>query len=232
MKKVCFFLISILSGFICSAQVLWGVQGGINISKLKIDHFDYYSGDIKQISSAKLGLVAGIVAQVPINRRFDFRPEFNFVQKGGKFSMDNKRDRTGSSSSDNDATFNYVQVALNTVYKINAQSTLIFFGGGLDFNFGIGGKVKANYGDYIYSNPGPIYSPVEYSQKGSADVGLSLITGFKLKNGFFTSVNYTLGFVDINHFSTTKFYGIIKPRGIAVKVGYMIPKKHYNKAVK
>lgn len=230
MKKFLFLLMVTLSVFTSRAQILWGVQGGTNISKLKIDKVIRNYPD--ETSTPKVGMVAGVVAEVPIKRHLDFRPEFNFVQKGGKFFMYNKRDRTGTSSSDNIATFNYIQLALNTVYKINAGSTSIFFGGGLDFNFGIGGKVKATYGDYIYSNPGPVYFPIEYTQKNSNDVGFSLITGLKLKNGFFISVNYTIGFVDINRFSTKDFYGTIKASGLAIKVGYMFSKKANNKGTK
>lgn len=124
-------------------------------------------------------------------------------------------------------------MALNTIYTVKVGNVSLFAGGGLDCNLGIGGKVKADQFNEPTSN-GPPYSYYkEYKQTSGYSFGVLFIAGMKFKNGIFTSVNYSKGNPNVNHFSTKDEYGIINTQDITIKLGYFLPKKHaLNKPVK
>ena len=222
MKRLFFISIITLFSIICNAQL--GVQGGVNLAKLKIAHRGYvYTEDV---SSSRTGLIGGFVFQTPIIGNLHFRPELNYIQKGGKFYILNYYQRFGTKSSVNDARFDYLQLALNTVYKIKVNKSVFFFGGGLDLGFGLGGKVKAQSTYGPSTNTPPYTLPEEYEQKASNDFGILFLSGIIFKNGLFTNLKYNLGFLNINQFSTKDDYGTITTRGFTLNAGYMISKKN------
>lgn len=222
MKRLLFISTIMLCSIICNAQL--GVQGGANFAKLKIAHRGYvYTEDV---SSSRTGLIAGFVFQTPIIKHLDFRPELNYIQKGGKFYIINRFNRFGKFTSVNDARFDYLQLALNTIYTVNVGIVSLFAGAGLDCNLGIGGKVKADQFNEPTSNGPPYSSYKEYKQTSDYSFGVLFIAGMKLKNGIFTSVNYSKGNQNVNDFSTKDEYGIIKTQDITIKLGYFLPKKH------
>lgn len=205
----------------CNAQL--GFQGGANFAKLKIAHRGYvYTEDV---SSFRTGLIAGFVFQTPIIRHLDFRPELNYIQKGGKFYILNYYNRFGTKSSVNDAKFDYIQLALNTIYKIKAGKSTFFIGGGLDLDFGVGGKVKAKTTYEPSTNTPPYTLDEEFKQKASNDFGILLLSGIAFKNGLFANLKYSQGFLNVNQFSTKDDYGTITTRGFTLNVGYMFSKR-------
>ncbi|MEO6540283.1 MAG: outer membrane beta-barrel protein, partial [Ferruginibacter sp.] len=68
-----------------NAQIGFGVQVGGNLATLKSEST---SGSTKttEKGKTKFGFLAGVVVNIPISSALSFRPEVNYIQKGGKFS--------------------------------------------------------------------------------------------------------------------------------------------------
>ena len=215
MKKVLLmatFAIASVAGF---SQARFGAQIGANFASQKISgDLDIYS--FTGTGSAKMAVIIGGFAQIPLSGSFNFRPELNYIQKHSKFDL------IGTSC----FTLNYLEIPLNFTYSLNAGSGNVFFGAGPSIGFGMSGKVKDIYPGVPETSTnikfdGKTYVSLpdtdeDYHFKG-LDFGLGFMGGYQLSNGLSFNLGYTIGLSNIDPNSGSSF----KNNGFAIKVGYM-----------
>lgn len=218
---VCFAIT--IAAFSANAQTQSGLQGGANLGRL----FGK-SGSIEESSKIKVGLVFGVVAEVNLGGRVYFRPELNFIQKGGK----NTNTNTISAftyTNQTDFTLSYVQLMPNFVFDFKAGANKFFIGLGPELALGIGGNSKKEN-----TTSGPGINIVNSSNRevifdgkknlfdnrlhlNAFDLGGNTVIGFKLANGAFISLGSTIGFLNI---SPEDNYSL-KSSSLNLKIGFM-----------
>src|SRR5215212_8651813 len=84
MKKI--FLFLFVSGIAMSAtsQTVFGVHVGANLANATLK-YPFLTSTVDQDNKGKIGIVAGVLAEIPFGSSINFRPEINFVQRGFKF---------------------------------------------------------------------------------------------------------------------------------------------------
>ena len=223
MKKVILFSALAVTGFISQAQTMFGVQAGANFASATAK-----SGSVSSSYDTKVGFLIGGVADVPFGGSISFRPELNFIQKGGK-NTDTQTFGGYTTTSKDEATLNYIQLSPNCVYNIAAGKGKVFLGLGPEFAFGLSGKIK---GTSTVTGPG-----INQSESDKADIkfdgdqnstdanyhlkrfdfGANFIAGYKMANGLFISTGYTAGLANISPYNNEEF----KNRGFHLNLGYM-----------
>jgi Outer membrane protein beta-barrel domain len=170
---------------------------------------------------------------VPIGSALSFRPELNFVQKGFKLDFNQSESGFGIISKGNQ-TLNFIELPLNVIYNVSAGSGNFFLGAGPAIGYGISGK---NSFTSVVMQPGlPDQSTtdnsiVKFDGKKDEDVaadddnthlkaldfGGNFLAGYKMSNGLFLNVAYTLGFSNLDPNANSSY----KTNGISIKLGYM-----------
>lgn len=199
MKKIIFAFVALL--FLMNAveaQNSFGISAGATFSKISAK-----MEGLTVTSKTHTGYTAGIVANVAIGKDFSFRPELNYVQKGGDLSFD---------SEDYNITFNYLELPLNILY--NKESTIgkFFVGAGPTFAYALSGKSKEE-GENIKLELGN-GDNADYKR---LDGGVNATVGFDFKGGFFLAANYYLGLMNISPDSEEKDH----IHNFGIKLGYM-----------
>ncbi len=237
MKKIILSLSVIAFAIGANAQISFGGQAGANFASAK----STYTGTpaSSQTLKTKVGFTIGGLAEIGLGSGLTFRPELNFIQKGGKFS-DTKTTNVGggtvTTASTEDLSFGYIDLAPNFVYNFDAGTGKVFVGAGPDLAFGIGGKDKytSNTTSTITGFPSSstsVDSKVKFDGKKAADLsatdndlhlkgldfGVNLLAGYKLSNGAFISAGYTIGLSNIDPNDKQTF----KNSGFNIKLGYM-----------
>ena len=198
------------------AQVQFGAQIGGNLAS---GTSKYKEGSITldQDLKSKFGFLVGAVAELPISGAISFRPELNFIQKGSKY----EETIQGVTSKD-EVTLNYLEMPLNFVYNFDAGAGKFFVGLGPSIGFGLSGKVKSSITGFPDQE-----SDVKFDGKKDAtddkyhlkaiDFGGNFLAGYKMANGLFINLGYTIGFSDIDPADNYTY----KNNGFAIKLGYM-----------
>jgi hypothetical protein len=223
MKKLILSSAVIIAALSANAQNKFGLQAGANFASVKSEY-----GSIKETSDSKVGFIVGGVADVDFGNSVSFRPELNFIQKGGKTNT--TQTNSGFTTTDkSDLKLSYVQLAPNFTYNFEAGTGKFFIGVGPEFSFGIGGKSKE---ETTISGPGINTTKtqtvdVKFDGKKNAsdnnvhlkgfDLGANAIAGYTLSNGAFVSAGYTLGTQNISPEDNSS----VKNRGFNVKVGFL-----------
>jgi hypothetical protein len=163
---------------------------------------------------SKVGITAGLFADVSLSNNLSFQPALNFVQKGFKVEQDDVKDIV---------SYNYLELPLNIVYR--TQKDLGFFiGAGPSVAYGLSGKEK--YRDSQNSEDTKVNFGSGENDVKPLEFGVNALAGYKLGNGFLFSVNYNLGLSNIQNGNSDEV-GTIKNRYFALKIGYSFnSKKH------
>ena len=185
----------------------FGLTAGPNFSfyELRDDNVSYTSDVIT-------GFNAGLVASIPVARKFSLRPEIKYVQKGGKSEEDGYSDKV---------TLNYIEVPVNFVFNTHASKGMFFAGLGPSFNLGLSGKGKGDYGDYDIK-----FGSSEDADFKSFEVGINATVGYEFANGFFLSANFNEGLNNVINSEgyDAEYYNMY----MGINVGFMLhtkPKK-------
>lgn len=168
-----------------SAQVTWGVRGGLAYSSLvqKIDN-NYQSG-------ARFGFSVAGLAKIPLYKRLSLQPEVAFAHQGGNY-LSNIPDEEGTGRLYPKTKCNYysIQFPLNLVYTF--QFTDVYFSvmAGPAVDFSLFGKMHTNNGD----------SDIIFGQSGEADLktfDLGVNLGLQVEySDFFFTVSALCGTLD------------------------------------
>ena len=232
MKKVMLIGTIVFLSTHLNAQISFGVQAGGNLANVKIS--DTQSGaTTAEKTKSKFGFLVGVVAEIPIASSLSFRPELNFIQKG--FKQNENQSQSGvTSSSNNTATLNFIEIPLNVVYHLSVGNGNVFFGIGPVVGYGISGKYSYTS---TYSYPGqPTQTQsesrnIKFDGKKTADLisgdkdshlkaldfGGNVLAGYKMSNGLYLNAGYTLGFSNLNPNANASF----KTNGLTIKVGFL-----------
>lgn len=215
-----------------TAQVSFGIQVGGNLANVKSE-YTYSGTTTKEKTKSKFGVLGGLVAEIPFSSSLLFRPELNFIQKGAK-TNDTQSQGGYTSTNTGDATLNFIEIPLNVVYSMEAGMGKMFFGAGPSIGFGMSGKMK---GSSTISGPGIPTQTQAYDNKvkfdgkkeadlpstdndshlKSLDFGANILAGYKMSNGIFFNIGYTLGFSNLDPNPDSK----LTTNGLTLKLGYM-----------
>lgn len=242
MKKVTLIAAVVLAAMGVNAQTGFGFQVGANMSKIKSE--ETYPGEPKYESDydSKFGLIAGVVAEVPITTSFMFRPELNFIQKGAEVNEVINESSGGFSlnqKTEGDVRLNFIELPLNFVYSTPAGAGQFFIGVGPSIGFGISGKYDLKSTETLDVPGSPPVVTVE-NQNGdvkfdgekrsdlspddrdihfkSFDFGANALAGYKFANGLYLNLGYTKGFSNLN----PNQYESAKTSGFQIKLGFML----------
>jgi hypothetical protein len=116
------------------AMAQFGIQGGGAFGSLKVSE----EGESETFGT-RTGFTFGGFYRMPLGQSLAFQPELNWIQKGGKEKIDFLGEEISTS-----VILNYIEVPLYFLYT--GGNTSGFYGGiGPSFNFGMSGKLKAEY---------------------------------------------------------------------------------------
>lgn len=223
MKKIILSGAVVIASISVNAQNRIGLQTGANFGTVRTKE-----GSIENTSKVKVGFILGAVADVDFGNSISFRPELNFIQKGGK--EETTETNSGVTKTEKqDLKFNYIQLVPNFVYNFPAGSNKLFFGVGPEFGIGFSGKNK--YEKIVSGNgvtttksqtqdvkfDGSKSASDDNTHLKSFDLGANAVIGLKLNDGGFISAGYTVGLQNISPYDNTSF----KNNGFNVKVGYL-----------
>ena len=225
MKKFIFSAVVIFTAISVNAQNKtvsankFGIQAGTNFSTYN----EEFPNNVERKSDSKLGFTIGALADIDFGNSVSFRPELNFIQKGGE----QKYNFNANTKVQEELTLNYIQFSPNFVYNFTAGMGQFFIGVGPELSFGLGGKSKTEVNT---SGTTTITTRTETDVKfdskknaagvrhlKSVDYGANAILGYKFNNGLFLSGGYTAGLNNLSNEDNSSF----KTGGINLKVGYM-----------
>ena len=225
MKKFIFSAVVIFTAISVNAQNKtvsankFGIQAGTNFSTYN----EEFPNNVERKSDSKLGFTIGALADIDFGNSVSFRPELNFIQKGGE----QKYNFNANTKVQEELTLNYIQFSPNFVYNFTAGMGQFFIGVGPELSFGLGGKSKTEVNT---SGTTTITTRTETDVKfdskknaagvrhlKSVDYGANAILGYKFNNGLFLRGGYTAGLNNLSYEDNSSF----KTGGINLKVGYM-----------
>jgi hypothetical protein len=176
-----------------------------------------YKADIESISltsKTKVGFSAGLTASMPINKNFSFRPQLNFVQKGGKQKDEDYTD---------ELTLNYIELPLNFVFNTSTSKGMFFIGAGPSLNMGLSGKDK--WVDHTESGNDDIkFGSGDDADFKSFEAGVNILAGYQFKGGFFLTANYNAALSNAAP-DDPEFDGKYHNRYFGISIGYMFSGK-------
>lgn len=184
MKKLTFILIACsASHFSGSAQSSrFAFTAGASLANYK-----YKSDGASMNEKSKIGITAGILADIPINNEFSFQPAVNYVQKGTKSEYTDYGATQKSSM-----TVNCIEVPLNFLFNAAGKSGKFFAGAGPSITYSISAKEKYDDGTNSTSDNLKIGNNVDDDIKGM-DLGANFLTGYCFNSGILISLNYNAG---------------------------------------
>jgi Outer membrane protein beta-barrel domain len=223
-----------------NAQISFGAQAGGNLATLKSENT---SGGTKtkETGKTKFGFVAGVVANIPFSSALSFRPEINFIQKGGKFSS--SQTFFGITTVDvDDVTLNFVEMPLNVIYSLQAGPGRFSVGAGPNISFGMSGKDKwesVSSGGGFPTQTSSGSTKIKFDGKKAAnlpasdndihfkalDFGANAVVGYKMDMGLFFNAGYTFGFSNLDPNPNSS----LKTGGLTLKVGFLFGGKSSSK---
>ena len=200
-----------------------GLQAGTSFSTYNVEQ-----GNNEQKSDSKFGFTVGAVADIDFGNSVSFRPELNFIQKGGELKS-TQNFPGGNLKFQDELTLSYIQLSPNFVYNFNAGTGKFFIGVGPELALGIGGKSKTESVTTIGNTVTTANSKADVRFDGNKnandnnehlkrmDLGANAILGYTLSNGAFISAGYTAGLKNISPYDNTSF----KNSGFNIKIGYL-----------
>ncbi len=199
MKKILLTLITIIAvNAAVDAQMRFGVKGGVNLANASVTGFS---------TSSILSFHGGIVLDASLSESISIQPNLLFSQKGFQLDL------LGSSSK---ATFNYIEVPVNFMYKVSDAFSV---GAGPYLGYAISGSTKSTSSAGVTTNKDVDFTTDKVNR---FDYGLNITAGYEVIEGLAVSINYSLGLANLNSdtsssaqtiknnvigFSVTKFFG-------------------------
>ena len=187
-------------------KAVFGVTAGATLAKIHLkDGSSNYSPD------SRVGLTAGILADIPIADNFSFQPAINYVQKGAK---------TEEQDYESKLTLHYAEIPLNFLFKPEMANLQFFVGAGPSIAFALSGKEKEKYnGDTDTYKIKFGDDPDEHDMR-RADIGANFVAGIETKSGFIAAFNFNHGLSNLVPGGSDD--GSIKNRYFGVRIGFLL----------
>ncbi|MEP6512327.1 MAG: porin family protein [Parafilimonas sp.] len=206
MRKRAFLIISLIAFLnFADAQSSFGIEAGATFASIRTKESEVLL--TTKSSTTKTGFAFGLVYSVNIHKNFTFRPELNFVQKGGILKQNNP-------SATNKITYNYLELPLSVVYQTYSRKEKFFVGIGPVASLGLTGKNKIK-------NPGEDEFTIHFKMNGNEgyyafEFGLNALAGYQFSRIFF-AINYNYGLTKTAPIVFEKDYNTY----FGLKAGYM-----------
>lgn len=166
--------------------------------------------------NSKIGLTAGIFADVSLSDNFSFQPAVNFVQKGTK-----DEETSGGITEKIKLNTNCIEVPLNFIYTTKGSTGKFFIGGGPSIAFSVSGKWKYDDGTDSFTETVHFGNSDDDDLKG-LDFGANILTGFQFNGGVFIALNYNQGISNL--FPGGSSDGKLHSNYFGIKLGYLLKK--------
>jgi hypothetical protein len=181
------------------AQIKPGIKMGLGFSNQKrIDHADYYEFSTK----AKTRFHIGVFAEKLIAPRIYIQPGIFFAGKGAAHT-------SSYSGTESQYELSYLELPLNVVYKYPLSFGKVYGGAGAVPALATSGTIEQN------GKSKKMFKEGEHWKRG--DLGLNILGGIELNNGFTAGISINTGLIDIYTHDAAR----IKNRMISLSVGYL-----------
>jgi hypothetical protein len=172
----------LLMNYTIAQKASFGITAGASFASIKVS-----AESVSATTGTHTGFTIGLVSSLPIAKDLSFRPQLNFVQKGGKTSSDGSSDHV---------TLNYIELPLNFVFNTPNPRGMFFIGAGPSLSMGLSGKDK--WEDGTGSGSDDIkFGNSEDDDFKSFEAGINILAGYQFAPGFFVSANYNAGLSNI-----------------------------------
>ncbi|MBK9254877.1 MAG: PorT family protein [Saprospiraceae bacterium] len=205
-----------------NAQVTIGVKAGVNVADTEISGF---IPSVTPEAHTNTGYTFGIVAEIPIEGSFSFRPELNLVQKGFSIRESMSTEIIGIPiplGGRVNTRLNYIEMPLLLKYRYGNEKAGLYAIAGPGLGYATSGHIQP-FATVIVDIRLPrveldlssdTYNRLEFT--GHAGIGGELTVGNSGK--IFSDVRYSYGFNNVlnDPIVNTKF----KNQGLNISVGY------------
>lgn len=212
MKKFIFIsMVCVTSHYYVIAQnTKFGFTAGASLANYKIK-----AAGASITAESKIGITAGMIADIPINKSFSFQPAVNYVQKGTK----SEEDWGGGITVKSSTTVNCIEVPLNFLYNVHGKGGNFFIGAGPSFTYSISGNDKYDDGSSS-TNEKIKFGDSDDDDMKAFDLGANFLTGYCFKNGLLISVNYNTGLSNLVPGESDGYS--VKSSYFGLRLGYML----------
>lgn len=208
MKKIIVLAIFVIAVSTVKAQHSFGIQAGATLANVK----QKFGGESEQ-SDSKFGLMAGVVGNVMLSNHIAFRPELNYVSKGGK-NEDNSTDVTVKTS------LNYLELPLDFVYNTTPnKSGKFFIGLGPSIDCALYGKSKLEGSTVTNSESNIHFGNESGDDLKRFELSLNTLVGYEFTSGLFVSGSFNEGLTDL---IPGEQDGSFRNQYFSLKLGYML----------
>jgi hypothetical protein len=196
--------------FSAKSQFKFGVQGGLNISKMQ-----YSLEMISRTDKFRLGPHAGIMFGFDLgDSKLSLLQEFSYSTKG--FLYDGLQDVYQSPTSiSGNVYINYLEMPLNLLYYSGLGRGNFFFGGGPYLAVGLSGMSKVIYNEKEVEDLDIVFGK-ELGTVKKTDFGVQGLIGYKLGYGSYIKLFYSHGLANLSNMPSES----IQNRNFGVSFGY------------
>jgi hypothetical protein len=212
----------LLTTFSFAQTFNYGIKAGLNLSTTAFNvSYPNYVVDPQNKTGFRVGVVGDITFQ-----HFIIQPGLLFITKGYKFSDEFSYSNNYQSYSYHQTgseKFNYLELPVNLLYKIQATPTAkIYAGGGPYTGYALSGSTTSQTtGSQTSDYHGNLTFGNDHTKDDFKlfDYGVNFIAGIELKKHYTIDLNYSLGLRNIDW--TTDDNINIKNRSLGLSVGYL-----------
>lgn len=227
MKKVWSLLAGITAmATTATAQIRFAPELGMNFANLH-GKYDDAAGDRKKVDGTiKLGVKAGVNADIMLGKRFSIQPGLFYSIKGSKI----KEDNLGISSEDN-FTLHYFEIPVNFQYYFNDPNEgRLFIGVGPYAGIAFSGKDKYSYPTSEGTEKLKFGNDYPSNDLQRFELGGQVNLGYLLRSGLFFRAMYQGGITNLipqgnQDVVAKEMDQTLRTTNITVSVGYMIGAK-------
>jgi hypothetical protein len=201
MKKIFLSVLTItIFSMVSHAQFKIGIKAGGNLNeqRINVSSGTMYAGDRLR------GYHAGLISELHLGGNFYVQPQLLFSRKGATYF-------NSTSTGEVKLRMSYVEVPVNVLYKITLPFGKAFAGAGAAFGYAVGGSEQKK------GVTTKLYSGTVKNWKRE-DISMNMLAGLEFNNGFFASLNYQRGFLDVYKGDEVA----VKNKSFAVSVGYLV----------
>jgi len=196
MKKLLFIAVLLMSTMGLRAQEShFGVKLGLNRNAFNLTYDSSASTISPDDYKGKMGFEVGVISEFKLSDKFAVAPELLYASIGDHYEVSKETSGVKVEASGN--TFlNYIQIPVMGRYYINDAFSLEFGPQiGILLSAESEYETKITYGGNTNTDSGNVK---DYKKEiESTDFGFNLGTGYKLENGMFFNLRYTIGLSDI-----------------------------------
>jgi len=218
--------ILLFSTLALQAQIGFGLLGGVNFQNINGKESN---GD-KLSNGLLVGFHLGVNANIPLVEDFYFQPGLLFSQKGARNNFFNMPAKAANDNYNTTTRISYIEIPLSFLYRPQVGNGHVLLGFGPYVAFGIGGKQKAEIGDFSYEQKIAFKNEISESEFLDVhnayfrrfDAGANIFFGYEIPMGVFLQLNAQLGMLKINpvHSWDSGDETAYKNTGYGLSIGY------------